>query len=1555
MTTFCPNCHQWSHLPADLGSAQGNSPALPKCEHCGAALPVEGRYGLCIDCGRIHRTDYEVCPFKVEGVPIKAQRSEVAATPYTIEAQKRRPKKRADDYYWQLYFDYRDRAEESADAPVPIAETIDDEPPHPADIGGYEPVGGNGNGRSGGYSNGNGTGRNGSYGSRNISQQNSMPGSNDNSKGNGNGNGNGKSYGNNGNGYGGYGNGNGKKPGAPQSTRVDLTLTENVSLTLFPEIEEAATSVEDAAPIKVSAGNYNEFEYELINDPSRLAEVAELLASEKAVGLDTETTGLDPFTSELLLLQVSTVDKVYIVDCRRVVPLSLKPLLENPDIIKIAQNAKFEYVMLRQQAGITVNNFFDTMLAEKLLMAGIGREVSLKAIAQKYIGATLDKSVRESFYKLTMHGDAYLADEQLHYAARDAFIMIPIWRQMLPELKKHKLMQVAELEFRCVPAVGDLELAGVQIDVERWRKIIADVGVQRDAAAAELSDLLAPATMQATMFGVPSINLNSGSQLMEAFANLGVNLPDTMEATLVKFDHPAVAKLLEYRSHEKTLSAFGENVLGLINPRTGRIHPSFQQYGADTGRFSCTKPNVQQIPATSDFRKCFVAAPGYKLVTCDYSQCIAKDTWVSTISGWVRIQDHPDAISKGISPTVTLTTSRRYSVECTPDHRILTNDGWRQASDLRPGDWIALGGADTAESEPFDARAWLMGFWVGDGSLHSSPGSLYFAKGVESGVEELAAYIEETLAEKPRETEYSLYVANQRPTADLYRALFNKKDLRLPLDRIEHLGSFLSGLFDADGTPGKFGVSLSTRFMGLARDVQIALLRYGIVSNIVSGKEGFNYVPSGKLRYELRVSDSVSLANFDRFIGFRLSAKRAVFQAYSLREKRDQSNILPIPVAVMRALGVDRVQYIKNHEQNRPYTRHKLADLHLKGLEEYTRYHWDQVVSIEESGRAVEVFDLMDQPEERFIASGVVVHNCELRVLAELSGDPAFVDAFKSGQDLHTLTASQMFGVPVDQVQKPQRNAAKAINFGLAYGMGPGGLAPRLGVQLDEAKALISKYFAAYPGIQRWLDKAAKDAVRLGYSVTPLGRKRFYNLPDESLKRTNEDEWRKQIASIERQGKNSPIQGCVAGNTRIFEETHGYVPIQSLRGQVVSVWDGSGFSQAVVVYSGKKQLVKIHLWDGNYIECSPDHRFLIRPTTGTDMWKTPDQFKAQNRLMLGNAIPDWSLDLVMPERKLSPVWNAKNTTLRHITDPSALGEWLGRLASDGSMHSGAVCLLVAEHEEVLLPRLREISSQLGHVGYSVRSTLEKPKRFHRLNISSRSLVQELKALGIKERVPDCAWQNGHVLAGYLRGMFDGDGTVNTDGAFLVFGQGSKHLAWAREIQQALLLFGIRSRVNVCADRVNVRIVKKDMPIFSARIGFMNPEKQAKADAVSTRVNDMTYGRGVRVKSVEFTDEWVDMYDVVNSETERFMANGLVVHNCNADMTKLALINLRAALRPYDARTVNTVHDEIVVEARADQAEEVKRIVEEAMLGAGQAILKEVPILADAAIADYWSK
>jgi len=138
----------------------------------------------------------------------------------------------------------------------------------------------------------------------------------------------------------------------------------------------------------------------------------------------------------------------------------------------------------------------------------------------------------------------------------------------------------------------------------------------------------------------------------------------------------------------------------------------------------------------------------------------------------------------------------------------------------------------------------------------------------------------------------------------------------------------------------------------------------------------------------------------------------------------------------------------------------------------------------------------------------------ELRILAEFSQDAVFLEAFRSGLDLHKQTASQVFNTPFDAVTKDQRNAAKAINFGLVYGMSASGLALRLNIPEPEAEAYITRYFRAYPAIKDCLQTMGMSAVNKGFSITPLGRKRFYK-PIEGNSGQK---------SRERQGRNTPIQ-----------------------------------------------------------------------------------------------------------------------------------------------------------------------------------------------------------------------------------------------------------------------------------------------------------------------------------------------------------------------------------------------------------------------------------------------
>lgn len=164
----------------------------------------------------------------------------------------------------------------------------------------------------------------------------------------------------------------------------------------------------------------------------------------------------------------------------------------------------------------------------------------------------------------------------------------------------------------------------------------------------------------------------------------------------------------------------------------------------------------------------------------------------------------------------------------------------------------------------------------------------------------------------------------------------------------------------------------------------------------------------------------------------------------------------------------------------------------------------------------------------------------ELRILADVSGDKALRAAFRSGQDVHVATAASMFGVPIADVTKEQRFAAKTLNFGIMYGMGVDKLKDSLNVEneksgqptlnIRQVQSIMSRYKKTYRAATEWLESAGKKAIREGYSETMYGRKRFYERPVSSLDRKA---YERKLAGIHRQGANSPIQGTCADITKI--------------------------------------------------------------------------------------------------------------------------------------------------------------------------------------------------------------------------------------------------------------------------------------------------------------------------------------------------------------------------------------------------------------------------------------
>ena len=144
----------------------------------------------------------------------------------------------------------------------------------------------------------------------------------------------------------------------------------------------------------------------------------------------------------------------------------------------------------------------------------------------------------------------------------------------------------------------------------------------------------------------------------------------------------------------------------------------------------------------------------------------------------------------------------------------------------------------------------------------------------------------------------------------------------------------------------------------------------------------------------------------------------------------------------------------------------------------------------------------------------------ELRVLAHISGDENLISAFNSGADIHSTTASQVFKVPLEEVTSELRSRAKAVNFGIVYGMGAFSLSEDLKVSMKEAKDYIDSYFATYPKVKEYLEGSVASAYEKGYAETLWGRRRY--IPE--LTGT-----KKQLRSFgERVAKNSPIQGTAA-------------------------------------------------------------------------------------------------------------------------------------------------------------------------------------------------------------------------------------------------------------------------------------------------------------------------------------------------------------------------------------------------------------------------------------------
>ncbi|WP_424985398.1 DNA polymerase I [Microbulbifer sp. S227A] len=412
-----------------------------------------------------------------------------------------------------------------------------------------------------------------------------------------------------------------------------------------PVITEA-TAAEPAADAP-EAPDFDQAEYSCVSDAETLQVWIDRIRERGWVAVDTETTGLNEMIAELvgislcvepgqacyipLIHKAGAAEDLFGSDDlaegqmpMQVVLDLLRPVLEDPAILKIGQNMKYDAKILARH-GITVAPIDDTMLMSYAMHGGEHGH-GMDTLSERYLGHTpIPIKPLLGSGKSAITFDRVPLDKAVDYAAEDADITLRLWQSFKPQLHRSRVTTVYEtLERPLVPVLAQMEMHGIKVDRDTLSRMSNAFAQKMAGLEAEIHELAgenfnvgSPAQLGEILFD--KMGLEGGKRGKTGKYSTGADILEDLAT-----EHELPRRVLDWRQLSKLKSTYTDALQTHINPDTGRVHTSYAITGANTGRLASTDPNLQNIPVRTEegrrIREAFVAEPGNVLVSLDYSQ-----------------------------------------------------------------------------------------------------------------------------------------------------------------------------------------------------------------------------------------------------------------------------------------------------------------------------------------------------------------------------------------------------------------------------------------------------------------------------------------------------------------------------------------------------------------------------------------------------------------------------------------------------------------------------------------------------------------------------------------------------------------------------------------------------------------------------------------------------------------------------------------------------------------------------------------------------------------------